>query len=170
MRTKGASKWTEAQDSDLRRMWDVEGLSSGDIAHVMGMTRNAVIGRARRLDLSMRASKVQPRIKPRKTYELAAPRKPRPVLNAMRQPGPVFLSAPDMKLLRGAAWSPLPGTAPVTLVDLDRGMCKWPVGDTAPFLFCGASCEGSYCETHQALSAGQGTPSERDAHKWKEAA
>jgi hypothetical protein len=63
------------------------------------------------------------------------------------------------------AWEPLPGTVPVALVDLDRGMCKWPVSEGRPFLFCGCKAdEGStYCPSHYRRSLGTGTPSERKA-------
>ena len=53
---------------------------------------------------------------------------------------------------------------------IEPGMCKWPVSEDRPHLFCGAAAHGPYCEYHHALSVGVGTLSEREAHKWKEAA
>jgi GcrA cell cycle regulator len=157
------TRWNETNTAELRRMWDEEGLSSGDIAFIMGITRNAVIGRVRRLGLQMRDNKVQPRFRPRKER---APetikRRPRPLL-------PISLPG-DTRFMRGDAWAPLPGSSPVPLIDLEPGMCKWPVSEDRPHLFCGAAAHGPYCEYHHALSVGVGTPSEREAHKWKEAA
>lgn len=49
------SIWTEDRITDLRRLWD-EGYSCSQIASVMncGLTRNAIIGKVRRLGLSER--------------------------------------------------------------------------------------------------------------------
>jgi len=52
-----------------------------------------------------------------------------------------------------AAFQPLPGAPdPVSLADLPRNCCKWPVGEN-PTRFCG--CEtttGRYCPTHERMS------------------
>lgn len=64
-----------------------------------------------------------------------------------------------------SAWSPLPGSSPVTLEHMTG--CKWPVSDPfgprgTPDLFC--NCEpaqgSSYCPAH-ALRAGGGFPQPR---------
>lgn len=47
--------WTEEKDTQLRAFWDA-GVSGSQIAERMGMTKNAVIGRAHRLKLKSRAS------------------------------------------------------------------------------------------------------------------
>jgi hypothetical protein len=167
---KGTPKWTPERDEELRRMWDVEGLSSGDIAYVMDTTRNAVISRANRLHLSKRDSKkTAPRLKPRK------PRKHRDITTYFRrhQKQLPLLSVPlpgDTRAMRGDAWAPLPGSLPVSLIGLERGMCRWPVTESTPHLFCGLACDGPYCIHHHELSVGRGTPSERNATEWKEAA
>jgi hypothetical protein len=158
------TRWTDAKSAQIRRMWDEEGLSSGDIAYVMGITRNAVIGRVRRMGLQFRKdTKVKPRLKPRKQYEKTSPTWRQKPLLAVSLPG-------DTRPLLGEAWAPLYGIEPVSLVDLDPGMCKWPIGEARPYRFCGAHADGAYCEYHTALSVGQGTPSERQADRWKEAA
>ena len=79
---------------------------------------------------------------------------------------------PKAEKPKGEAWTPIPGTTPVTLVDLEAGMCKWPVSDDKPFLFCAApSVEGkSYCQHHLNWSVGEGTNFERSAIKSARAA
>lgn len=42
------NSWTEEQDKTLKRMWRAK-YTSREIAAALGMTRNAVIGRANRL-------------------------------------------------------------------------------------------------------------------------
>jgi hypothetical protein len=58
------------------------------------------------------------------------------------------------------------------LIDLRDGMCKWPVSENSPFLFCGApSVDGkSYCQHHLNWSVGEGTNFERSAIKSARAA
>jgi hypothetical protein len=157
-------RWNETNSAELQRMWDVEGLSSGDIAYVMGTTRNAIIGRVRRMGLMLRDNvKTAPRIKPRQRHKPRRPTRPALKLLAVPLPG-------DTRPLLGSAWEPLPGVAPVSLVELEAGMCRWPIGETKPYQFCGAHADGSYCDYHQSISSGVGTAGERVAHNWKEAA
>jgi GcrA cell cycle regulator len=52
--------WTEAEAATLRKLWS-EGMSAGQISLKMGFSRNAVIGKARRLDLPARPSPIRPR-------------------------------------------------------------------------------------------------------------
>jgi GcrA cell cycle regulator len=49
----GRSTWSPEQDEQLRRLWEEE-LSTILIGKAMGITKNAVIGRAHRLHLSLR--------------------------------------------------------------------------------------------------------------------
>ena len=51
------SLWTAERDSQLRALWDA-GVSGSQIADRMGMTKNAVIGRAHRLKLPPRVSPI----------------------------------------------------------------------------------------------------------------
>jgi hypothetical protein len=46
--------WTAEANAQLTEMWNVQGLTSTEIANALGKTRNAVIGRADRLGLSRR--------------------------------------------------------------------------------------------------------------------
>lgn len=64
--------WTPEQIFDLTRLW-AEGQSTGEIAKVMGISKNAVVGKAHRLHLAARPSPIrrarnwQP--KPLKAYQ-----------------------------------------------------------------------------------------------------
>ena len=49
--------WPETKDVELRKLWD-DGLSSAAIGRIMHKTKNSVISRARRLDLSSRPSPI----------------------------------------------------------------------------------------------------------------
>lgn len=47
-------------------------------------------------------------------------------------------------------WQPLPDTTPLTLAQTTDHTCKWPLGETAPWTFCGQpATEGRpYCPAH----------------------
>lgn len=59
-----------------------------------------------------------------------------------------------------AAFLPLPGTSPVTLVDLENGQCRWPVDIDGKTLFCGCGVVESkrYCAIHN--ETGRAKPEE----------
>ncbi len=160
--------WTDERVELLKKLWS-EGLSASQIAGRLGMgvTRNAVIGKVHRLNLSGRAQQ------PRSTAP-RAPRKQREPSLPGRGNG-----MPSMPTAGGNALKPmmradiqprqvaLPEPQPVRLVDLSKGgrvtilhltdkTCKWPIGDPGAedFCFCGHSPrDGSpYCEYHARLA------------------
>lgn len=52
-------KWTDALVAELRRLWNVEKLSAGVIAERLGISRNAVIGKAHRIKCEPRAHPIR---------------------------------------------------------------------------------------------------------------
>ena len=48
-----SAMWTRERDEELRRLWD-QGLSTSRIGDRLGVTKNAVVGRAHRLNLPSR--------------------------------------------------------------------------------------------------------------------
>jgi GcrA cell cycle regulator len=52
-------QWTEETISQLRALWD-EGLSTAEIGRRLGMSKNAVVGKAHRLELTPRPSPIRP--------------------------------------------------------------------------------------------------------------
>ena len=165
----GVSTYFDWNDDTLAKLRDLHkaGFACSYIAGVLGTTRNAVIGKIHRMGLngkvytpSPRAERPKAAASPPKRRPPAQPKPiPRPRI-VPRQPEPPMLEVLPLP----NAWEPIAGTEPVALVDLDRGMCKWPVSDR-PFLFCGCKAEegASYCPSHQRRSLGTGTPSERKA-------
>jgi GcrA cell cycle regulator len=152
---RSAWVWTEKVENDLRRLW-ASGESAAVIGAHLGVSRSAVLGKARRLHLALRRGDRE-----RKPHtETKVPRVPR----APKEPKP-SQRAPLFARPEGNAWDPVPGTVPLPLLDLQRGQCKWPVSQDAPFLFCAAPAEEGrpYCAHHHLWAVGRGTASERDA-------
>jgi hypothetical protein len=132
--------WGEDDDASLRALAS-EGLSAGQIAVKLDRSRNAVCGRAWRLEINLhgsgkkefRSQKIKPRAK---RYKLArAVAVTQPLGSPMLDP-PINVEAA--------------GCPTVGLLDLQEGMCKWPVAE----FFCGAVAlpRRPYCWQHNHAS------------------
>ena len=121
--------WTEDKVGELRRLWEL-GLSASAIGKQLGVSKNAVVGKAHRLKLPSRPSPIR--------EGRSAPRRPRATPKVVR---PKLRAIPR----------PQPKRRPMPLST--RGhTCQWPIGDPTDedFRFCGsAAVEGKpYCEEH----------------------
>jgi GcrA cell cycle regulator len=156
--------WTEERVATLKRLW-IKGETASEIARALGSgcTRNSVLGKASRLKLGSRGERVRvPKSRAGHShnagglaFKIARARQERPdatsvveVMASMRAADPA-----GQKLLRGAAWEAIPGTEPISLLQLNEHTCKWPVGD-APIVFCGLHSDAGspYCEQHHRLA------------------
>lgn len=157
--------WTPEREAELTRRWG-EGASAGIIAKAFGLSRDSVIGKVRRLKLPKRVTTTR---KPSGHAQLSAkyraakkPQKPK----LIAPPKPIAQVAAeanaDLLVANHTAFHPLLGSMPVPLVDLEDGMCKWPVGD-APMLFCGLTTPrgAHYCMTHRAVATRPPNPADK---------
>ncbi len=130
--------WTEERISDLVRLWDA-GHSASHIGNAIGVTKNAVIGKAHRLKLPARPSPIR---------HATAPSTPKP------NPKPVSVSVSAPKPLIKARPKPVVRAARAPRAARAHGVasCLWPIGDpsTPDFHFCGAEAEPGkpYCSEH----------------------
>lgn len=164
------ANWTPERVEILTDLWKA-GLSCSLIAKALGdgATRNSVIGKVHRLKLAGRDTTEQLARGPAPHSGRGPDRKLR-ITKARRIAlvKPLKLAAPKKakEKPRGEAWEPIPGMVPVSLIDIERGQCRWPVGNDAPHLFCGAHADhGPYCRHHHLWSIGEGTAFERGAVK-----
>jgi GcrA cell cycle regulator len=155
-------EWAEETILRLRALWD-EGHSTAEIGRRLGVSKNAVVGKAHRLDLPARPSPIRrdgagegrPRRRPAARRVAGPTLPPLSSTGLASVPGPVMMpSAPSL--------SPRPTPAP------PRGVpppprpygrvitCCWPIGEpgTPSFCFCdAASMPGKpYCEDHAQLA------------------
>lgn len=159
--------WTDERIEQLKKLWD-QGLSASVIGKQLGVSKNAVVGKAHRLKLPARPSPIRKGARPpvRRMAVLAkplpAPAQIEPAAPEPRQPA-VRLEPP-----RAAPAAERPryeaGLAPA--VERRGGgfkaaprrasggsrSCLWPIGDpgTPGFHFCGAEAVPgkSYCAEH----------------------
>ena len=122
--TDSANAWTEERLAQLRKLWD-EGLSISQIGEALGVSRNAIAGKAHRMGLPKRPSPISKTAK-----ETKKPAKPKPTA--------AIENIPLRLELRKLKWS--------------RNKCCWPSGDPklSGFTFCGdAVVPGKpYCLKH----------------------
>ena len=147
MNQYGVSSWTDERTALLRKLW-AEGLSASQVANQLKhVTRNAVIGKVRRLGLARRIT----------------PDRPRPVRTA-RRPTVVFIPTKDLKPVRmrlpNASLAEIRELEPVcfdagprTIETIRSGECLFPIGDPQDpaFALCGRATCATYCAQHQRL-------------------
>ena len=131
--------WTDEKVAKLKELWG-SGKTASQIAEIIGgVSRNAVIGKSLRLNLSAK-------IKTRKAtsnqnFDKSVESKN---INSKRGRKSKFKS-----LIIEKDFEP---ENPKQLEELDESVCKWPVGhpDEKNFYFCGRSSlkDFSYCKLH----------------------
>lgn len=138
--------WTDEQVEELKRLWD-DGLSTGEIGKILGMSKNAVVGKAHRLGLVSRPSpirrgegeKPEPEVKTKPAEKKKAP-------PAAEKKKPAKAAKPAAKK----------DAHLLTVNDLTHDSCRWPIGDPkdADFHFCGkkAVADRPYCAEHCELA------------------
>ena len=130
--------WTTEKVEKLKNLWS-KGHTASQIAEMLGeTTRNAVIGKAHRLDLEARAPSKQ-----------SATPKSRDNKQIKRTAAPTSRKAKFQSILLDKNFEP---ENPKSLEDLTENTCKWPIGhpNEEKFYFCGRKQEGEfpYCKLH----------------------
>ncbi|MDA8559566.1 hypothetical protein N9K62_01380 [Candidatus Pelagibacter bacterium] len=131
--------WTEEKVSKLKELWG-KGNTASQIAEIIGgLSRNAVIGKAHRLNLSAKI-------------------KTRTAASNKNFDSNVEVNNSQLKRGRKSRFKSLiiekdfEPENPKQLEELDESSCKWPIGhpDEKNFYFCGRSSlkDFSYCKLH----------------------
>lgn len=155
LRGPGPSPWSIERTELLKKLWEL-GLSAKDIARQINeetggeLTRNAILGKVHRLDLSLRDHHWQYRfVTPEQMRERK--RKREATFRAKRRG--LFVVPPP------ATDSEIPTEQRRQLLELQNHHCRWPVGEPGKpgFFFCGAEDADllggrSYCASHQFLA------------------
>lgn len=150
--------WTDEMVEDLKRMWH-EGLTTGEIGKRLGVSKNSIVGKVHRLNLSGRPSPIK---KKEEDGISAQPQKPKEEKKAAKSaPAPepeAKLAVKESIAARQESRSFCPATeergksGKTMLTDLDNHTCRWPLGDPKDenFHFCGKKVKigQTYCEEH----------------------
>ena len=133
--------WDEAKVQKLKELWG-KGNTASQIAEIIGgISRNAVIGKAHRLNLSAKI-KARSSSKNQVSTKFKNGEGEREIQRRGRRS--IFKS-----LIIEKDFEP---ENPKQLEELDEKSCKWPIGhpDESTFYFCGRSSlkDFSYCKLH----------------------
>ena len=131
--------WTDEKVAKLKELWG-KGNTASQIAEIIGgISRNAVIGKAHRLNLS---AKIKTRTATsNENFENTVIDKNIKSKKGRRSKFQSLIIEKDFE-----------PENPKTLEELDENSCKWPIGhpDEKNFYFCGRSSlkDFSYCKLH----------------------
>ena len=131
--------WTEEKVAKLKELWG-KGSTASQIAEIIGgISRNAVIGKAHRLNLS---SKIKTRTATsNQSFENSLEEKNIKNKRVRRSKFKSLIIEKDFE-----------PENPKQLEELDENSCKWPIGhpNEKTFYFCGRSSlkDFSYCKLH----------------------
>ncbi len=135
-------EWTEEAIARLRALW-AEGLSTAEIGRRLNISKNAVVGKAHRLNLPARPSPIR-----RLEGEAAA-----------RPATPKRTQGPTLPPLSASMAAPMPqmrAIMPAPKYSQRATPCCWPIGEPGKpsFHFCNAaSTPGKpYCEEHASIA------------------
>ena len=162
-------EWNEDAITKLKTLWD-EGHSTAAIGRRLGVSKNAVVGKAHRLSLPPRPSPIRRDAvaRPATARRAVGPTLP-PLVTSEPQPERsatppnrelAAASAPPPAVSPRAAQRPEPAIRVVPQREAPRVgrnvECCWPLGDpgTRNFRFCDAPAQAGrpYCGTHAALA------------------
>lgn len=129
--------WTPDKIEKLKKLWG-SGISASQIANKLGeVSRNAVIGKAHRLNLSAKITKTK---------------KKNSVNHSVQKNNEQIKSFRRTKFKSLVIEKDFEPENPKQLEDLDDRSCKWPIGhpNESNFYFCGRTSlkDFSYCKLH----------------------
>ncbi len=152
--------WTDEAVEELKKMWD-KGMTTGQIAKALNVTKNSIIGKVHRLCLTARPSPIKKSATSKNISKTI-----KSDVNSSQETN----EKSSKKLSKNVSDIPLKDEEKSTLakdissieetniplIKLDNHTCRWPLGDPRDddFCFCGKRVKTgqTYCEEHAAVA------------------
>lgn len=144
--------WTDEAVEELKKMWD-KGMTTGQIAKALNVTKNSIIGKVHRLCLTARPSPIK-KSSDKTEKKATAPKQAKEVKKETTK----SVSKKETSVVAEAEKkvAPVIEETNIPLVKLDNHTCRWPMGDPRDedFCFCGKRIKTgqTYCEEHAAVA------------------
>jgi len=152
--------WTTEMIEGLKKMWK-GGLTTNEIAKELGVSKNSIVGKVHRLNLTSRPSPIKKKdgedeieVVQTETVVVAVEEEQKPQKKSKKESAPSKAFEPEAM--------PLPVEAElkkrrcIKLSELDSHTCRWPIGDPKDdhFCFCGNKVRAgqTYCDEHAAIA------------------
>lgn len=128
----GQPQWSAHLTSTLRELWAT--WTAGELSKLLGVPRNAIIGKAWRLKLAPKKASGNGTKKPQRV----GPRIRPPVFYVATQPQPIL----ELDFLS------------LTIDEIRDDECHYPAGEHPPYRFCGQLTQAgsSYCPHHHRVA------------------
>lgn len=151
-------EWNDETIVQLRDLW-IEGLSTAEIGRRMSVSKNAVVGKAHRLNLPPRPSPIRRDGVSVASRTASLRRVTGPTLPPLSAAAPAAVAAvaapPPQRAVAPQTARPAPVRA-VPYTPSRLSTCCWPIGEpgTRSFRFCDSDATAGkpYCSAHAALA------------------
>lgn len=144
--------WTDEAVEELKKMWD-KGMTTGQIAKALNVTKNSIIGKVHRLCLTARPSPIKKssdKTEKKATTPKQAKEVKKETTKSVSKKETSVVAETEKKV------APVVEETNIPLVKLDNHTCRWPMGDPRDedFCFCGKRIKTgqTYCEEHAAVA------------------
>ena len=154
--------WNDETIARLRQLW-ADGHSTAEIGRRMGVSKNSVVGKAHRLDLTGRPSPIRRTITGETVLQAPSPRRMTgPTLPSLASmpasgvPAPRVPTSPAVSAPAPQPVIPPPALRAVATRSARLVSCCWPIGEpgTKTFRFCDSDAAGGkpYCAEHAQIA------------------
>lgn len=151
--------WSKIELEMLTKFFH-EGKTAGQIAEKFGVSRSTICGKLDRMGLKRgkafkeQTSKITGQVQGKVIQQKLRAQK-NSVIEAKKQFS--FISKPEEKVEpytpAGSAFTALPGSAPISILELTSTTCRWPIDIPGEAInYCGKSADGRYCKRHTKLA------------------
>lgn len=152
--------WTTEMIEGLKKMWK-RGLTTNEIAKELGVSKNSIVGKVHRLNLTSRPSPIKKKdgeddleVVETSFEESFEQESVKTSASAPKAVNTSKEAAPEVVQLN--VETELKKRRCIQLSELDSHTCRWPIGDPKDdhFCFCGNKVRAgqTYCDEHAAIA------------------